>query len=59
MRNIRSEHTANLALAQANTIPVDMVIGLHFYKPVKRKAKQKRGILATFRAAFKRGMIGG
>lgn len=59
MRNIRSEHTANLALAQAPAIANDMTIGLHFHKPSKRKAKQKRGILATFRAAFKRGMIGG
>lgn len=58
MRDNRSEHTANLMMAKTSakagscghTFPV---------KGKGHKAKAKRGIMDSFRAAFKRGSIGG
>lgn len=58
MRNERSEHTANLALAQAPAIANNMTIGLHFGKPVPARArswKQKRKFAQTFRDLFRNG----
>ena len=58
MRDNRSEHTANLAMA---TAPAKAGSFGHTFtmKGKGHKAKAKRGIMDSFRAAFKRGAIGG
>lgn len=55
MRHIRSEHTANLAMATAGANPVDLHVGKHFDKKVPKRIKNKQGF--SFRTLFRIGAI--
>lgn len=55
MKDFKSEHTANLAMAHAPAIRKDMTIGLHFAKPAPKRAKPAKAF--SFRALFKAGAI--
>lgn len=57
MHDNRSEHTANLAMAAA-PVKAGSVGRTFTMKGKEHKAKAKRGIMDSFRAAFKRGAIG-
>lgn len=59
MRNIRSEHTANIQMSTATAKTSDANIGKHFYAPaVKREQKPTKSQGFSFRTMFKSGKIG-
>ena len=59
MRNIRSEHTANVQMSMATAKTSNATIGKHFYAPaVKREQKPTKQRGFSFRSLFKSGKIG-